>query len=425
VDAVAGTPGPLGAPGRVAEVQRQARPTLVLAAAFLAAAALAGAVPHNTGRWLPLHLALAGGLVLAVSGATQFLAVTWGAAPAPRRGVVALQRWLVAGGAVLVAAGRESALDAVTAAGGVAVAAGLVVLSVVLVGIAAGAVQRRVRPAIVAYLAGLGLGVVGVGLGAVLGAGGGGHLYVRLRDVHETLNLLGLAGFVVAGTLPFFVATQAKTKMSPRASLGAQFGVQAVMAAGLAAAVVGLLGRWHVAAAMGLAVYGGSLVYLVTLLPRLGPKQFRWAGPRLVQAGAAIVWWIGAVGLAAGHAAAGHSPFSGAVVPALVIGGYVQLLAAALSYLGPVLVGGGHPRLAASFRATRSCVGLVAGNVAAVSACTGLARPVYAAALGVWAVDGSVRAGLLVTVRLRLSGAEARVAAEVSDARPAGRRRRR
>lgn len=415
------TSGPKGTPGRVAAAQAQTRPTLVLVAVYLVAAAVAGAVPHRTGRWLPLHLALAGALVLAVSGATQFLAVTWGAAPAPRRGTVVVQRWLVVAGAALVAVGREARVDPLTGLGGAGVAAGLVLLVVILAGIGRGAVQRRVRPTIAAYLIGAVLGVGGVGLGAVLGAGGGGRLYGQLRDVHETLNLLGLAGFVIAGTLPFFVATQAKTKASPRSTLAAQFGVQAAMAAGLAAAVAGLLGGWRGPAAAGLAVYGLSLVFLVTLLPRLGRKQFRWAGPRLVQAGAAIAWWIGAVVLATVHAAAGRSPFSGAVVPALVIGGYVQLLVAALSYLGPVLVGGGHERLAASFRLTRSWVGLAAGNVASAAACAGWVPHVYATAVAVWAVDGSVRAGLLIVSRLRSTAA----GAALSGADPDGQQHRR
>jgi nitrite reductase (NO-forming) len=233
----------------------------------------------------------------------------------------------------------------------------------------------------------------------VLGAGQGGRWFERLRAVHETVNLLGLLGFVVAGTLPFFVATQARTKTSRRANRAAQIGVQTVMLVGLAATVTGLLVRSRIATAVGLAIYDASLVYLVTLLPRLGLKQLRWAGPRLVQAGAAIVWWIGAIALAAHHALVGHPPFSGAVLPALVIGGYVQLLVAALSYLGPVLVGGGAERLAASFRLTRSLVGLVAGNVAAAAACATLAWPLSGVAIAVWTVDGVARGGLLVLAR--------------------------
>jgi hypothetical protein len=393
----------------VADAQRQLRPTLVLVATFLVAAAVAGAVPHDTGRWLPLHLALVGGVLLALSGATQFLAVTWGAAPAPRDGVVAAQRWSVAGGAVLVAIGREGDVDLLTGVGGTAVAAGLVQLGVLLVGIARGAVQRRIRPAVVAYLSGVVLGLAGVGLGAWLGSGGGGDRYVRLRDVHQTLNLLGLVGFVVAGTVPFFVATQARTRMSPRAGLAAQLGVQAVMALGLAVTVAGILAPSSATAAAGLALYGAALVALVSLLPRLGTKQFRWAGPRLVQAVAALAWWIAGVGVAAAHAADGQPPYSGAVVPALVIGAGVQLLTAALAYLGPVLVGGGHERLAASFRATRSWIALLAANLAAAAACGGWPRPVYATALAVWTADGTARALLLVRMRARAAAPRGQV----------------
>lgn len=209
--------------------------------------------------------------------------------------------------------------------------------------------QRRLRPAIVAYVAGALLGLVGITLGAILGSGGGGGWYGQLREVHATINLLGLSGLVIAGTLPFFVATQAKVKPSKRATQRAQFGMQAVMAVALVLAVVGLLGEWKVVATAGFGLYAATLLALVGLLPNLGGKQFHWAGPRLVQASASIAWWIGGVTLAAVHAADGRAPISGAVIPALAIGAYVQLLVASLSYLGPVLVGGGHQRLTANF----------------------------------------------------------------------------
>jgi hypothetical protein len=190
--------------------------------------------------------------------------------------------------------------------------------------------------------------------------------------------------------------------MSPSATLRAQFVAQAAIALGLATAIVGLSGRWTAVATAGFAVYGVALVYLVTLLPRLGRKQFRWAGPRLLQSFAAIAWWIGAVVLATHHAAVSRSPFSGAVVPALVVGGYVQLIVASLSYLGPVLVGGGHERLAASFRLTRSWVGLIAGNVAAIAACVTTTRAVYVVAVAIWAADAGIRGALLIAARLQV-----------------------
>ena len=232
-------------------------------------------------------------------------------------------------------------------------------------------------------------------------AGGGGGYYGQLREVHATINLLGLSGLVIAGTLPFFVATQAKTKPSPRATQQAQFGVQATMATGLTLAVIGSLGEWPVVTTVGLATYALTLLVLASLLPDLGAKQFRWAGPRLIQAGASIAWWVGAVILAAVHAANGHPPFSGAVIPALALGAYVQLLVASLSYLGPVLVGGGHRRLTANFALTRSWVGLIAGNVAAIAAVAGLGTPLYVGAIAAWTLDGAVRAGLLIASRVR------------------------
>ncbi|MBK7018725.1 MAG: hypothetical protein IPH38_03740 [Candidatus Microthrix sp.] len=119
----AGSSKPKAAPNRVAQAQAQARPTLVLVALFLLAAAVAGAVPHSTGPWLPLHLALAGALLLAISGVTQFLGVTWGAAPAPNATLVMTQRVLIAAGTVMVAVGREVPADALTGLGGLVVIA--------------------------------------------------------------------------------------------------------------------------------------------------------------------------------------------------------------------------------------------------------------------------------------------------------------
>jgi nitrite reductase (NO-forming) len=205
-----------------------------------------------------------------------------------------VQRWLLAGGAVAVATGGEAGNEAVAVAGAAAVGASLAPARAHLVRIRAAAVTDRFAPAIDGYVAAIVLGAVGVALGALLVTGRTGTRWLDVRAAHLTLNLYGLVGLVVAATLPWFVATQARTKMSPRATPGA---VRAVLAALVLATVASagghLAGRPGVAAA-GLVGYATGVVALLGLLPRIGRRQLGWAGPRLLQLGAGIAWWVGA-----------------------------------------------------------------------------------------------------------------------------------
>jgi hypothetical protein len=93
--------GGRGAADRIQLSHARTRTTLRLALAFIATAALTGAI--GTDRWLPIHLFLAGGVMLAISGVSLMSTVTWSAAPAPPDRWVAVQRWLEASAAVGVA----------------------------------------------------------------------------------------------------------------------------------------------------------------------------------------------------------------------------------------------------------------------------------------------------------------------------------
>jgi nitrite reductase (NO-forming) len=377
---------PVGAAGRVAAVHRQARPTLGLAAGFAVAAGIATVVPHRTGTWLPLHLFLLGTVVLAISGATQLLAVTWGAAPAPPPRWVAVQRVLVAGGAAGLAAGRELSWPTATlAASGASVVAGLALLGVLLVGIRGTAVQDRYAPVIDHHLAAITLGVAGSAAGVLLATGVASIPSDRLRAAHLTLNLLGLVGIVVAGSLPSFTATTAKVRVSARASARRQRVQATVLVAATITAAAGALTGSSPLVTVGLAGYAGGLLGVALLLPGLRMKQLRWAGPRLLQVLGGLAWLAGVVAVAGVL-----DGLTRTVVLVLVVGGFGQIVAGALAYLGPVLRGGGHERLADGFRVTRSWVGLVAGNVAAVAAAVA-AGPVLTVAVVVWAVDLGVR----------------------------------
>jgi hypothetical protein len=387
---------PRGSVGRVAVVQRQARFTLGLAGGFAVAATVALVVPHRTGDWLSLHLFLAGALLLAISAATQLFAVTWAAGTPPSDRVAAIQRWLLVAGVALLATARELQWPSgLVAAGGALVIAALVVLGVSLQRTVSGGVQRRFDVALRSYLAALTAGLGGCALGIAMATGLDAPMYGRVRAAHLALNLLGLVGLVIAGTLPFFTATQARVKMSPRVSGRAQSLVLAWLAGALGATTVGFLAARPVVAAVGLSAYAVGVLGLVALLPTIRAKQLRWAGPRLVQLGAGVAWWGGATVMAAWQARHGTAVFTPTVVGVLVVGGYAQILAAAVAYLGPVLRAGGHQQLAAGFRTTRSWLALGAANVAAIALVLG-ATKVAGAAILVWVIDTAARAALLV-----------------------------
>lgn len=378
---------------RVADVQRQATGTLRLSFAFVLAAAAAAASGAGDGPWLPLHLFLVGGVLNAIAGAAQHLAVTWSASPAPADRLVRWQRGCLVAGAVAVAVGRtvDSAPVAVTGAGAVAAGLGFVVRA--LLTIRSGARTPRFRPAIDAYLGGLGCAVAGVAMGGWLAVAAPGERWIDVRAAHVTLNLFGLVGTTIAATLPAFVATQARSRMHPAATATRQRQVTALLVGGVTATAVGQLAGLPVLAAGGRLAQLAGWLGVVALLPRLASRQLRWAGPRLVHLGAGIAWWLAATAALVPGDLAGRMPTTG-LLAALAVGGVAQVLVGSLAYLGPVLRGGGHQRLADGFRSTRSWTSLAAANVAAASL---LADHRLAAvlALAVWAVDVAWRAARL------------------------------
>ncbi len=378
-----------GDPTRVAEVQRQARHSLLVAAAFSACAPLAAVIPHSTGSWLPLHLFLVGGLLNAISGATQFLAVTWSASPAPARLAALVQLVVLSTGAAAVAMGRELGHASLSSAGGVGVAAALILLANNLLRVRRTAVTDRFVPAIDGYLLAIANGVVGTALAVWLVAAHPGTRWDDIRAAHLTVNLFGLVGVVIASTLPYFVATQARTKMSRRFTSGRLRATTIGLTVATAAATIGHLEGNPKLAAAGYSLYVVALLATLLLLPDLQRRQLSWAGPRLVQLAAGIAWWVAAAGILAADALAQRADTT-PVLRALVLGGFAQILVASLAYFGPVLRGGGHERLSAGFASTRSWPGLVVANVAAAAALAGWSS-VLAIALAIWVLDTGFR----------------------------------
>lgn len=363
---------------------------------FIAAAVLARAA--GSSRWAALHVFLVGGVVLAISGVSLMLTVTWSAAPAPPRRWVATQRALIAVGAAGVVGGRELELsDAVIVASGVAYAAGLVLLALLLVMTVRRGVERRFDTAVAFYVAAVLAGVVGVVLGLVMVADAPSS---GRRAAHLALNLLGLVGLVVAGTMPYFAATVGRSRMSPRARPSARRISWGWMTTSLAAAVVALAIDAERIAGVALVGYAIGIVGALWLLPRPTRRQVRWAGPRLVALWAGGVWWAIAVVAFAWGVWSGGVTFDTRWVLVVVIGGYAQILWGSLAYLLPMLRGGGAAHLSDGFAATRSWVGLVAANTTAASLALSLPASISVATLAVWVLDGAWRAGRVGTVRM-------------------------
>ena len=391
-----------GAPGRVVEVHAQTRRGLLIATGLAAAAG--ASVGAGTGWWLPLHLFVVGGLLSAISAVTQMLAVTWSAAPAPHPIIAGAQRWAIAVGAVAVVVGRETDRTWLFVTGGITVVTALLALGGILVWVRCRAVTDRFVPAIEAYVAAVVAGATGMSIGVMLGAGGAGTHYLGLRGAHLTLNVFGLVGLVIAGTLPYFSATQARSRMSPRATPDTMRVTFAVLTAATATTATGHLIERSGVVAAGLITYVLGLLAIAAMLPISSRSRLRWAGARLVQLAIGIGWWTAmTVTLALAEI---RETDDRPILQALVIGGFAQILVASLAYLGPVLRGGGHQRLTAGFAITRSWVSLAAGNTAAVAALLGNG-PTLAVALAIWLADIAIRAGrLIATSRTNHAGDE-------------------
>lgn len=382
-----------GAEGRVALAHRQARLGLIPVVGFLLAGAVVAVLPHDTGRWLPLHLLLAGAVLGVISAIAPMLAATWSAAPPAPAWLAAVQQGAVAGGAVLVTVGRERRHDAATMIGAACTTIGLVLLIVVLLMIRRRGSVGRYRPAVDGYLAALALGTAGVLVGAWLAHGVDAEWWLRVRAAHLTLNVFGFVGVLIAATLPFFSATLLRMKMSPVATATRLRAVTLVLVAATATATAGRLSDSRWLTALGFVAYALGIIGVAWLCPRPRRKQLRWAGPRVVQVGLAVGWWVvicGWLAVTAWRARPEQRPLL-----ALVVGVIVPIVLASLGYLGPVLRGGGHQLLTAGFATTRSWIGVGSTLVAPVLALAGR-NTALAVVLLVWTADFAVRAVALL-----------------------------
>jgi len=184
---------------------------------------------------------------------------------------------------------------------------------------------------------------VGVVLGVLL-ARADGSAHARLYVAHLATMLLGWIGLTVMGTLVTLWPTMLRVRVDPGAERAARQGLVA-LGSGLAVVVIGAATGVLGLAAAGVAVYGLGLARtaapLVGEARRRAPSSFAtWS------VAAAWVWLCGSVLVwTAMLATASSWPEAevrvGALLAPLAVGFAAQVLLGSLSYLVPMILGGG------------------------------------------------------------------------------------
>ncbi|WP_237564304.1 hypothetical protein [Actinomyces sp. 432] len=317
---------------------------------FLATAALAVGVIGGPlaawGTWLPLHALLLGGVGSAITVWSAHFADTL------------LHRPALGGAALLDARLYAHSLGAIAVLVGIAAGRTAVALAGVSVVVAAAAVgvvalgvqyRRALAPAMAPltfhYLAALTALAAGAALGYLVHwADGRGELHLAdvLYLAHTTTMLLGFVGITVLGTLTVLWPTMLRTRMEPTAARLASRGLPALV---VGTATTGCAGLWRPAAGIGVAVY--LVGALTVILPAtVTARRVRPTSFATMSAAAAVGWLLACAGfIGTGVTLAADVAAARDVIhdARLALGGglALQIVAAALSYLTPVMLGGG------------------------------------------------------------------------------------
>lgn len=312
-------------------------------------ATVAVAIGHRfvpEGGWLLVHMLMLG----AVTNAILVWSAHFADALLHRPVTVASRRWqaarlaLLNASIVVVVAGVLTATWQVTAVGATGVGGAVAAHGAVLALAARRALPSRFASTIAYYVAACSLLPVGAALGAVLSAGLDDHWHNRVVFAHVTLNLLGFVGLTVAGTLMTLWPTILRTKIVPGAEIAARHGL-VVLLVSLAVLVVGTLTGQRLLAGAGVLGYAAGLARVC--VPLVQAARVKPPASYAAWSVAAGVTWLFASLLTLVPVAAIGPTWSdaaarvGLVTSALVAGFAAQVLVGALSYLLPVVRGGG------------------------------------------------------------------------------------
>ena len=312
--------------------------------ALLGIALFHRSVPESP--WLLVHLLVLG----AVTNAIFVWSAHFADALLRRRATSRSRRWQAGRqitlnvGVVTVVAGMVSQRWTLTLAGSVVVGAAAAAHGIVLACQARAALPSRFGATVRYYIyASLAL-PIGAGLGAALARHPGDAWHARLEVAHITLNLLGWIGLTVLGTLVTLWPTMLRTRIATGAERVARQALP-MLVGSVVVIVAGALAGLQVVAGFGVAAYLGAVLWALRPLAQVtrakAPSAYAtWSVM------AAVIWLIGSLlGLLTVLATSATwvlvADRLGALITPLAAGFAAQVLLGALSYLVPVVLGGG------------------------------------------------------------------------------------
>jgi nitrite reductase (NO-forming) len=295
-------------------------------------------------RWLLLHLLLLGAAGHAILVWSRYFADTLLRAPATPRREQSIRLVAFDLGAVAVTVGVGSDLWLLVLLGATGVALAVVGHVVSLARGLRGRFRSRFAPTVHYYLAAGALLPVGASLGVWLARGLADPLDARVRIAHAGVNVLGWVGLTVLGTLVTLWPTMLRTRLAEGAEKASRVALPVLVAGiGLVAAAA-----W---ADQPRVVAAGLLTYLVgvAILARPMVDAARAkppAGFPTWSVGAGVLWLVLMLAVVAVRVAVGGewddvSRSLHEAAPYLAAGFVAQVLLGALSYLVPVVLGGG------------------------------------------------------------------------------------
>lgn len=325
------------------------RNTVVVAWIFTALVLLAGKYAQlwpNLDAWAPLHAALLGALGSAITIWSAHFADTLLHRPAWGGALMLNGRLgLHSVGAALVITGVCINSQIVIGVGASCVAVSATLGVVAMVVQKRRAVAARMAALVDYYICSLSYLMVGALAGwsiKYFDFKGQAAWSNRMYLAHVPIMVLGVLGITVLGTLVVLWPTMLRTKMEPTAPRQAQ---RALPGLALAVAVIAFSGLWRPLAGIGALLYLLSAVAVVAPLWRTGARKgvTNYAGLSTAAALAWLAWCVIRLGVGVSYAAdddAARAVAHGLRL-AVVSGFALQILLAALSFLTPVMLGGG------------------------------------------------------------------------------------